>query len=139
LEYGAQQGSCLDSIVATEIFDVFGPQDLPVCDVMIVADALYNDRLACQIACRCAEAYKRFQATVLITDSQRFVDHFESDMDRFMIDVDHPLAVWEPRYLETFTGSGVMIDEDQTYDVKARVMWIGLNDDDDDSESVKNS
>jgi hypothetical protein len=33
---------------------------------------------------------------------------------------------WSPRYLPSFTGSGVLMDADQTYNVKARVLWIGL-------------
>jgi hypothetical protein len=35
-------------------------------------------------------------------------------------------VAWENRFLPEFTGSGVLIDGDQTYDVKARVLWIGL-------------
>lgn len=63
----------------------------------------------------------------LIVDSQRFCHSFEVDLNAELKKVGLRRRVsWQSRYLPTFTGSGVVIDEDQTYDVKARVLWIGL-------------
>ena len=124
LQYGAEQAGVQ---IETQRFDLFSSDPLPECDVMIVADVLYNERLAYQIAWRVAEARKLYQATVLVSDSQRFALHFETDLARRLLRIDKPpQPVWEPRWLPTFTGSGILIDEDQTYDVKARIMWLGL-------------
>lgn len=63
---------------------------------------------------------------VLVTDSQRFhgTDFVPKLNQQFASSLDKPLE-WEERKLESFTGSGVLIDEDQTYDVTARVLLIG--------------
>lgn len=85
-----------------------------------------------QIVRRCVEAYRR-NVTVLISDSQRFCHFFQDELNRKLkvADPNREVVAWHGRYLPSFTGSGVMIDVDQTYDVKARIMWIGLNDDGD--------
>ncbi len=119
----------LKSVITTALFD-FGStaQPLPHCDVLIAADVLYNDVLAGQLIRRCVEARQRTPPPIiLITDSQRFVDHFESDINQHIPKIKGEAVLhWEERYLHKFTGSGILVDEDQTYDVKARVMWIGI-------------
>ena len=123
-------------------------QPLPECDVMIVADVLYNQQLACQVVQRIVEARTLYNAKVLVTDSQRFVTDFDTsltwelqkqqdaqqklykqkqqqpsfsslDGTKFI----HPVQ-WTSRWLPAFTGSGVLLDADQTYEVKARSMWV---------------
>lgn len=87
-------------------------------DLMIVADVLYNPQLAQQVARRCGEAFRE-KSNVLITDSQRLVHNF--------VDLLQPYtntAAWQERKLLDFTGSGILVDQDQTYNVTARVLWM---------------
>jgi predicted nicotinamide N-methyase len=84
---------------------------------------------------------------IVISDSQRFANNFESELNHLiettmlarrqqqatlppsMSNHSHNHRVgWITRLLPKFTGSGVLIHDDQTYDVKARIMWIGLDD-----------
>lgn len=139
LQYGAEQAGLSDTI-DTAIFDLFSAEPLPVCDLIIVADVLYNERLAAQVAVRCAEARQQTDTSpvILVSDSQRFVHKFEADLNEKLsiqksassssasASASHPRVAWENRWLPAFTGSGVLIDGDQTYDVKARVLWMGL-------------
>jgi predicted nicotinamide N-methyase len=128
LEFGAKEAK-IESIIETRILDLFSQQPLPKADVIIAADILYNEELASQVARRCAEAVaSNPEIKLLVTDSQRFVD-FVTELNENLKEVQkdgyRPLQ-WEERKLDQFTGSGVAIDEDQTYDVKVRVLWIGL-------------
>jgi predicted nicotinamide N-methyase len=148
LEYGVQQEAAITNKNAIEprILDLFSMHEhpLPHCDVLLCADILYNDQLASQVTRRCAEALTNNpRLKILITDSQRFVDHFATELNERLLpilaqqqqtrrDADHdddippPLLAWEARKLDKFRGSGVAIDEDQTYDVDARVIRIGF-------------
>ena len=132
LDYGAKQaGPDCQSRISTRVLDLSNHkhQPLPDCDLMIIADVLYNDELAHHVIQRCVEArQKRHPPVILVSDSQRFVHSFERDLnERLAHDIaGHARVAWMSRRLPQFTGSGVCIDADQTYDVKARVMWIGL-------------
>jgi predicted nicotinamide N-methyase len=151
LDYGVQQEAAITNKNAIEprILDLFSMHDhpLPQCDVLLCADILYNDQLASQVARRCAEALTNNpRLKILITDSQRFVDHFATELNERLLpiraqqqqqesrcDTDHdgdvpppPLLAWEVRKLDKFRGSGVAIDEDQTYDVDARLIRMGF-------------
>jgi predicted nicotinamide N-methyase len=130
LQYGAEQAGLSDKI-DTAILDLFSKEPLPVCDLIVVADVLYNERLAAQVAVRCLEARTSdFPPVILVSDSQRFVHKFEADLNEKLSSLSpsqsHARVAWENRWLPAFTGSGVLIDGDQTYDVKARVLWMGL-------------
>ena len=121
--------------IQTNILDVFDDRHvLPECDLLVVADVLYNEQLAKQVCTRIVQAcQKQRQLKVLVTDSQRFVDFptlLSPQLDAAKIDIgshgdDGGLldVEWKEESFE-FTGSGVCIDEDQTYDVKVRVLWI---------------
>jgi hypothetical protein len=69
---------------------------------------------------------------ILITDSQRFVPRFIHYLNvacetvAEAMDVHYQKVEWHVETMERFTGSGVMIDEDQTYDIKVGNLWIGL-------------
>jgi predicted nicotinamide N-methyase len=129
LEYGSQQAG-FEKIISTAIFDIASSSEaqLPACDLMIVADVLYDDKLAAHVARRCLEARSVVPSppTILISDSQRFVQDFELDVSTKMLAIGQTGIAWLSRELPAFTGSGVLIDDDQTYKVDARVMWIGL-------------
>jgi Lysine methyltransferase len=66
----------------------------------------------------------------LVVDSQRFCHSFEHDLNAELRKAcgRRKRAAWESRYLPRFTGSGILVEEDQTYDVKARVLWIHSHD-----------
>jgi predicted nicotinamide N-methyase len=137
LEFGVQQESRIHNkdIVQTQILDLFESSDnqpIPVpCDLLVVADVLYNEQLAAQVCRRCAESVQQNPAVrILITDSQRFVPEFIDNLNKELSnvvprDTFKPMQ-WKMEMMKGFTGSGVMIDEDQTYDVKVHYLWIGL-------------
>ena len=86
---------------------------------MVAADVLYNEHLALHIRKRCVEAFNR-GFRILVTDSQRFTDllpELNKQLGRTL--------EWKEQRLNAFTGSGVMIDEDQTYNVTVRILAIG--------------
>ena len=153
LKYGSSRNERIDdALVHTEIFDLFGTkQEQPIpapCDLLIVADVLYSEQLANQVCRRCAEAVEQNPSIrILITDSQRFVPDFidrlnealsrvsSSFVDNYKVmgpttkNKNHTVntvARWKVETMEKFQGSGVVIDEDQTYDVTAQSLWIGL-------------
>lgn len=101
------------------VFDVCSEDPLPDCDIMIAADVLYNEHLATHVGKRCLEAIQK-GIKVLVTDSQRFTDLLP-ELNR---QLDAPQLTWDERQLDAFTGSGVMVDEDQTYNVTVRVLAI---------------
>jgi predicted nicotinamide N-methyase len=147
LEYGISRNDRIDDdvLVQTEILDLFATereQPIPPCDLLIVADVLYSEILASQVCRRCAEALKNNpNIRILITDSQRFVPDFIDELNealkRVQVLSSHtnnnekddegiPLAAWRIQTMKKFKGSGVIIDEDQTYDVTVQSLWIGL-------------
>jgi predicted nicotinamide N-methyase len=120
LRYGAQEAG-LDGIIQEQVLDVCSDVPLPQCDVMVAADVLYNEHLALHMGRRCLEAVQK-GVKVLVTDSQRFTDLLP-DLSR-RLDAEPPMQ-WNETRLDAFTGSGVMVDEDQTYSVTVRVLGIG--------------
>jgi predicted nicotinamide N-methyase len=73
LQYGAEQAG-LSSIITTKVLDIGSLEPLPECDIMVIADVLYNERLALLVIQRILEARQNTPAIpVLISDSQRFV------------------------------------------------------------------
>jgi predicted nicotinamide N-methyase len=127
LEYGVKQaGGAIHNKIKTAIFDIASPKSLPDCHLMIVADVLYNDDLATHVVRRCIEARSRQPpAIILVTDSQRFVRRFGRDLDTKLESIGQSRAVCLHRKLQGFTGSGVALDEDQTYDIDTLIFWIG--------------
>jgi hypothetical protein len=69
---------------------------------------------------------------ILISDSQRFVPRFLYDLNQACETVAKGRGIhfqnleWQIETMKGFTGSGVMIDDDQIYDIKVRHLWIGL-------------
>jgi predicted nicotinamide N-methyase len=124
-----------EGVVETQILDLFdSKQALPnPCNLLVVADVLYNEQLATQVCRRCAEAYQQNpNLRLLITDSQRFVPRFIQELNvelkavALLRNTDFKEVHWEVETMRGFTGSGVMIDDDQTYDVKVQHLWFGL-------------
>jgi predicted nicotinamide N-methyase len=139
--------------IATKIFDIADHAiplpDIDQVDLLIIADVLYNDELAHHIAVRIEEllSYTRLHrrrsgrrhnnnknnVRILVTDSQRFV------ANETLFPVDRWGAKWETRQLISFCGSGVALNEDQIYNVTARVLWItgGGGDDNDNGDMTE--
>ena len=117
-------------IISTALFDITSTEALPQCELMIMADVLYNAKLKTEVVRRCVEARSSLRPPpiVLVTDSQRFLKSFERDLNSQLESIGHSKTAWSSRHLSAFTGSGVAIDEDQTYDVDVGVLWIGLED-----------
>lgn len=120
-------------VVHTQIFDLMSdePIPMPYADLIVVADVLYNEQLAKHVTRRLAEGWQNNpMVKILITDSQRFVDISNELSHSFHTkegdNVPSPFINITEQNLVEFTGSGVCIDDDQTYDVKVRKIWIGL-------------
>jgi len=122
LDYGAKQAG-LDERIQTRVFDLFSEVDLPKCDIVIVADVMYDAYLGKQVGHRMKEVLRwATPPKILITDSQRFAGtDFLPDLNEAC----QSSHKWEARNLGSFTGSGVMVNEDQTYNVTARLLRIG--------------
>ena len=121
LEYGASNAG-LENVITTQHFDLFSTERIPDCDILIAADVMYSEKLSTILSNRCREALRKANPPkILVSDSQRFADFVPRLRQQLGDDSLH----WEERLLDSFTGSGVMINDDQTYDVKARVLAIG--------------
>ena len=125
LKYGAEQAG-LEDRIETLKFDLYSKEKLPECDIMVAADVLYNEELARQIGLRCIEVLSRPDPPkVLVTDSQRFHGtDFISEINAELNRIDKHLE-WDFFLLQNVTGSGVMIEGDQTYDAKIRMISNG--------------
>lgn len=115
--------NCASLIVVDAAFDLFSADRLPRCDILVAADVLYNGQLGQQLGLRCQEvlAWEK-PPKILVSDSQQFpgTDFVPALNKKLGTDFD-----WEQREIDAFTGSGVLLDEDQTYPVNARVLCIG--------------
>ena len=131
LEYGVQEAGMGD-VVESRVLDLFGPDPLlPIdgddIDLVLVADVLYNQELGMQVGRRIMELLNMAEDRrpgIIVTDSQRFhgtdfTPLLNSELDR----VGRPLVEWEDREIAV-TTSGMLIEEDQTYNVTARVISI---------------
>ena len=113
-------------VISTKVFDLAGDEPLPRCDVCVFADVLYSKDLSLHIARRCDEALRQADYDgsasanppwLLLTDSQRFhSDLFLSALNERR--QPSPPLEWERDRLESFTGSGILIEGDQTYDAQ---------------------
>jgi predicted nicotinamide N-methyase len=123
LEYAVNHAN-LRNVITSKIFDLFSSDPLPDCDILVASDLMYSERLATIVSNRIQEARQRkVPMKILVSDSQRFVDF----LPRLRAQLGDDSLLWEERNLESFTGSGVMIDEDQTYEAKTRILAIGWN------------
>ena len=110
----------------------------PSFEVLVAADVLYNRTLAAQLGRRCHEALSwegrergegRPQLSgLIVTDSQQF---HSGDDDDFIKEINrqprgrlvHDDIDWTQGRV-AFTGSGILLDEDQSYEAETRfVSW----------------
>ena len=129
IEVGATEAG-LEDVIEIQEFDLFSKEPLPSIsniELIVVSDVLYNDNLASQVSKRLVEALASnpsSQMKILVTDSQRFALNFEAELNEGLKSLSLPPVCWNDYILEQFTGSGVSINEDQTYDVTTRILWI---------------
>ena len=133
--------------VETRVFDLCSKEPLPAADVHVYADVLYTRLLSLAIAKRCramllgklpeqgegadadADADGDGKGApragwLLLTDSQRFHSEpflQELNLESVGADAPGPFA-WAEESLERFTGSGILLDEDQTYSSEIRFL-----------------
>lgn len=125
LMFGAKEAG-VDHIISPLQFDLFSDESLPECDVLLAADVLYNPELAMQVGKRVLEVLCREEPVkCIITDSQRFhgTDFVpiinKALQGKFEIE-------WNEYELKGFRGSGIMSADDQTYDVRTRMISFGF-------------
>ena len=129
VECGVKEND-LTGVIRTQKLDIASVESLPDCDVMVISDVLYNKDLADHVIRRCIEARRSSNPpTILISDSQRIVADFAEKLNEKLEKLGESRVYWMSRFLQKFTGSGVAIDEDQTYSVRARALWVGLEED----------
>lgn len=125
LMYGAKENG-VDHIIRPLEFDLFSKCPLPECDIVLAADVLYNPELALQIGNRIYEILSRNkQVQLIVTDSQRFHGtDFVPSLNKALQGKYH--LEWDEYELKGFRGSGIMIRNDQTYDVTTRMISFGF-------------
>lgn len=122
-------------------FDLFSSEDLPRCDILVAADVLYNSELATQVGIRLHEVITRTLGDddstskppkIIITDSQKFhgTDFLMEvqelvELNKLFREHGAEELRWETQTLKNVTGSGVLIDEDQSYDVDVKTICWG--------------
>lgn len=154
LRHGAERAGLAN--VETQTFDLFSQDALPLADVLVCSDLLYNPELAAQVGRRCGEALTTAKQrgsglSLLVTDSQRFsggqtaftkalLEHLPlaraMSIGVWCVPATPPATLrllriqagredaaaalcWQATHLEQITGSGILIEEDQTYDIDA--------------------
>ncbi|KAL3807199.1 hypothetical protein ACHAXA_008911 [Cyclostephanos tholiformis] len=138
LEYGANDDIRIGDNFEGKYFDLFSDLALPTCDILIAADVLYNPELAKQVGRRLHEAIvRRFvvgesPTKVIVTDSQQFhgTNFLEEvselrELNAMFKEENYEQLRWVTQKLEKVCTSGVLIDEDQTYDVDVRMISWG--------------
>ncbi len=115
-------------------FDLFSEMSLPESDIIIAADVLYNPELATQVGRRIYEAISQNDKIpkLIVTDSQKFhgtdflVEVTElKELSSLLKERGLEQLQWEMRQLKQVCASGVLVDEDQTYDVDVRMICWG--------------
>ena len=138
LEYGSEKDSRIGDAFEARYFDLFSDEALPECDILIAADVLYNPDLAMCVGRRLHEAIVRSfdqgdsPTKIILTDSQQFhgTNFLEEvnelkDLNSLFKENGWEYLKWETYKLNNVSGSGVLIDEDQTYDVDVRMICWG--------------
>lgn len=138
LEHGAECDERIVDGFEARHYDVYSSEPIPPCDILVAADVLYNLDLAKQVGRRLHEAIVRsFEegtppTKVIITDSQKFhgtnfLDEVVElrELNSMFKESNWEELKWEVQTIEKVCGSGVLVDEDQIYDVDVRMICWG--------------
>lgn len=123
---------------STQDFDIYSEEKLPQFDILVGADILYNSDLARQVGLRLYEAISRALnddtpfPKIVIADSQQFhgtnflveVEELR-ELHKMLYENGMDTLRWKDTKLTNITTSGVVIDEDQEYDVNVRLLSWG--------------
>ena len=115
----ADAAGCGDQ-VETRLFDLYDDGDeLPDHDVLVCADVLYDLALAARCGEVAGNALRRqaHKGQLVATDSQRYAGHGDAFLEALGVDG----AAWEPETV-AFTGSGLLVEDDQTYTATTNVL-----------------
>jgi len=128
LDYGFREAGLDEKVFETRMFDLCDEnQKLPLeeIDIVVIADVLYNEKLASYVGIRCWEVLTMSNASLIVTDSQRFHGtNFVKTLNSRLEEQGIAPVEWQEVILYNITGSGIMIDDDQTYDIKARMLSV---------------
>jgi len=138
LEHGAEVETRIDNTFEARYFDLFSDDVLPECDILIAADVLYNPELASQVGRRLYEAIVRsFEeglppTKIICTDSQQFhqtnflkeVEELQ-ELNNMFKENNWEHLKWVTHKLDNVCASGVLVDDDQVYDVNVRMICWG--------------
>ena len=118
--------------IETRAFDLCSDAPPPRADVHVFADVLYNGELAAAVGRRCREElWSGAAERLLVSDSQRFAStsSFLEELNAPAgsgVDMRTAAIEWSPARVDRFTGSGILVDADQTYDVQLRYVDADL-------------
>jgi predicted nicotinamide N-methyase len=125
LMFGAKEAG-VDHVIHPLQFDLFSDEPLPECDVLLAADVLYNPELAMQVGKRVLEVLSRDKPVkCIITDSQRFHGTDFVPIVNKALQGKYKIE-WTEYELKGFRGSGILMTDDQTYDVRTRMISFGF-------------
>ncbi|GMI46067.1 hypothetical protein TrCOL_g2495 [Triparma columacea] len=130
LSRAASSSSSLSSRITTERFDLTSNKPLPLegVDVVLACDILYNQELAKEVGRRCYECLSLPKPpSLIVTDSQRFhgTDFLVEMNARLLVDNrQHENILWETERLTNITSSGILVPEDQVYDISVRYISV---------------
>ena len=114
LEYGAKDAG-ISGILEGKYFNLLSDITLPKCDILIVADVLYNQDLAKQVGWRIHEAIVRSfdegapPTKIIVTDSQEDAKLMELNAILQLQECNFEQLRWESHKIERVCTSGVLI------------------------------
>lgn len=135
LEYGAKNAG-ISGILEGKYFDLFSDIPLPECDILIVADVLYNQDLAKQVGQRIHEAITRSfdegapPTKIIVTDSQQFhgTDFLEDaklrELNAIFREGNFEQLRWESHKIERVCTSGVLIGKSILFFLFSRLFLL---------------
>ena len=122
--------------IETRVFDLCSSEPLPAADIYVFADTLYTRELCGHVARRCRDELwcRGVLRRLLLTTSQQFSwigDEFLELLNEPPLDGQPKPAgrhwrrlEWEHAQLKRFTGSGILLEDDQTYDAAIRFIDV---------------
>ena len=137
LEYGAKDAG-IPGILEGKYFDLLSDITLPKCDILIVADVLYNQDLAKQVGRRIHEAIVRSfdegapPTKIIVTDSQQFhgtnflEDAKLRELNAILQEGNFEQLRWESHKIERVCTSGVLIGKSYFFLLSRLVLLCSL-------------
>ena len=108
-------------IVSSSQFDLRSKVKLPLdgIDLVVASDILYNEDLALDAARRANEVLRR-KLGLIVSDSQKFHNQFLDTLNDSLEKETWETIAWQSEKLASVTTNGILVKDDQTYDVDVR-------------------